>query len=86
MRTLISATAAAAAADCRRARPEQNEFGDATTADKAAAEALRDAYALANASWLAQYDGNLGFFILLHWTAETNSCRAEISPARHGKT
>ena len=48
--------------------PEQNEFGDATTADKAAAEALRDAYALANAAWLAQYDGNLGFFILLHWT------------------
>ena len=35
--------------------PEQNVF---TGADKATAEAARDAYALANAAWLAQYDAN----------------------------
>ena len=34
--------------------PETNTFGDDTTADKAAAAALRDAYATANADWLAQ--------------------------------
>ena len=35
--------------------PEENEFaGD----DRAAAEAARDAYAMANPAWLAQYDAN----------------------------
>ena len=47
--------------------PAQNTFGDDTTADRAAAEALRDAYAAANADWLAQYDANLSFWIRLVW-------------------
>ena len=39
--------------------PIQNTFGDASTANRAAAETLRNTYATANAEWLAQYDGNL---------------------------
>ena len=50
--------------------PVQNTFGDAATADRAAAEALRDAYAGANAAWLALYDGNRAFLILLQWTGD----------------
>ena len=49
--------------------PATNTFGDDTTADKAAAAVLRDAYAAANAAWLAQYaDRNL--LILLRWTGD----------------
>ena len=47
--------------------PATNTFGDGTTADRAAAEALRDAYAGANAAWLAQYDADRTFLILLRW-------------------
>ena len=36
--------------------PAQNTFGDAATANRAAAETLRDTYATANAAWLAQYN------------------------------
>ena len=38
------------------------------TADRAAAQGLRDAYAGANAAWLAEYNANRGFFISLQWT------------------
>ena len=48
--------------------PATNTFGDDTTADRAAAEVLRDAYAGANAAWLAQYDADRTFLILLRWT------------------
>ena len=47
--------------------PEQNIFGDTSTADRAAAEALRDTYTTANASWLASYNANLNFLIQLVW-------------------
>lgn len=47
--------------------PEQNTFGDATTTDRAAAEALRDTYQGNNAAWLAQYNGNRSFWIRLAW-------------------
>ena len=48
--------------------PEQNVFGVSTTADKAAASALLTTYAAANAAWLAEYDGNRSFYVLLRWT------------------
>ena len=48
--------------------PQTNTFGDATTADRATAEGLRDAYAGANAAWLAQYDADRNRLILLQWT------------------
>ena len=47
--------------------PAQNTFGDNATNDRAAAEALRDAYAAANAVWLNSYDANLSFWIRLQW-------------------
>ena len=47
--------------------PAQNTFGDATTANRAAAETLRDTYATANATWLAQYNDDLGLWIRLVW-------------------
>ena len=47
--------------------PAVNTFGDATTANGPAAEALRDVYAAANAGWLAQYNDRLDFLILLRW-------------------
>ena len=47
--------------------PLSNTFGVAATANRAAAEALRDAYATANATWLAEYSGNLSFWIRLVW-------------------
>ena len=47
--------------------PAQNTFGDAATVDRAAAEGLRAAYAGGNAGWLAQYNGNQTFLILLKW-------------------
>ena len=50
--------------------PQTNTFGDGTTANRAAAEALRDAYAAANADWLAQYNRNRSFLILLRWTGD----------------
>ena len=49
--------------------PEQHDFGTDTTTDRAAAETLRDMYAGANADWLAEYNGNLNFFIRLIWSA-----------------
>ena len=51
--------------------PAQNTFGDATTANRAAAEALRDAYANAQAAWLALYNENRSFWIRLVWAAGT---------------
>ena len=47
--------------------PAPNTFGDSTTADRAAAETLRDAQATADAAWLALYNGNLSFWIRLVW-------------------
>ena len=47
--------------------PATNTFGIATTADRAAAEVIRDAYAAANADWLAEYNGKLSFWIRLVW-------------------
>ena len=48
-----------------RLGPEENEFAGATSD---AAEAARDAYALANPDWLAQYDANPDNMIELNWT------------------
>ena len=48
--------------------PQTNTFGTAATANRAAAVALRNAYANANAAWLALYDANRGFFIQLEWS------------------
>ena len=61
--------------------PAQNQFGNATTdstdanytADKAAAEALRDAYAAANAAWLALYNGDRSFILRLVWTGNAQA-------------
>ena len=47
--------------------PEQNTFGDTTTANRAAAETLRDDYATANPDWLALYDADRSFLIRLVW-------------------
>ena len=47
--------------------PAQNTFGDATTADRAAAEALRATYQGNNAAWLALYNDNRSFWIRLVW-------------------
>ena len=47
--------------------PAQNTFGDLTTANRAAAEALRDTYAMANAVWLAVYNDERSNFIQLIW-------------------
>ena len=47
--------------------PEQNTFGTTATANRAAAEVLRNTYAGANAAWLAQYNGNREFLIHLVW-------------------
>ena len=44
--------------------PPTNSFNGAT---RAAAEAVRDAYAVANADWLAQYDAEATFTIILTW-------------------
>ena len=44
--------------------PPTNSFNGA---DRAAAEAVRDAYALANADWLVQYDAEATFTIILTW-------------------
>ena len=44
--------------------PAQHTFVAAT---KAAAVTARDAYATANADWLAQYDANPGFVVRLQW-------------------
>ena len=47
--------------------PEQNTFGDETTAERAAAEALRNAYTTANAAWLGEYNEDRQNLILLVW-------------------
>ena len=52
--------------------PAQNTFGTATTANRAAAEALRDTYANANTAWLAEYDGDRSFYIQLVWTGNAS--------------
>ena len=46
--------------------PAVNTF---TAATKAAAETARDAYAVANAAWLAQYDDEPTFTITINWPA-----------------
>ena len=48
--------------------PETNTFNAAT---KTAAAAARDTYASANAAWLAQYDAEPTFTIILSWPATT---------------
>ena len=48
--------------------PPQNTF---TGTDRAAAQAARDTYATANASWLAAYDANFTRFILLSFAGTT---------------
>ena len=61
--------------------PAQNTFGSATTvttapgyaADQAAAETLRDAYATANAAWLALYTGDRSSYIRLIWTGNATA-------------
>ena len=53
--------------------PLQNTFGLTTTATKAAAETLRDTYALANAAWLALYTGDRSFLIHLIWTGNAQA-------------
>lgn len=51
--------------------PPTNSFNAAT---EAAAEAARDAYAAANAGWLAQYDAEPTYTIILSWpVAPTNT-------------
>ena len=50
-----------------RLGPEQNTFGDSTTNNKSAAVTLRNTYQAANADWLAQYNADLDFLILLQW-------------------
>ena len=47
--------------------PEQNVFGTSTTTNRAAARALLDTYATANATWLASYNGDLNFLVQLKW-------------------
>ena len=47
--------------------PAQNTFGDSTTANRAAAETLRNTYAGANADWLSEYSDNLSLWIRLVW-------------------
>ena len=61
--------------------PAQNTFGSATavttapgyTADQAAAETLRDAYATANAAWLALYTGDRSSYVRLIWTGNATA-------------
>ena len=54
------------AAACWAWGPLPNTFGDSSTADRAAAEALRDTQA-GDADWLALYNDNLSFWIRLVW-------------------
>ena len=48
--------------------PEQNTFGISSTANRAAAEALRDTYTTANATWIADYNTDRNNWIKLEWT------------------
>ena len=48
--------------------PPQNQF---TGANRAAAQSARDTYATANADWLAQYDAEPTFTIILTWGTTT---------------
>ena len=50
--------------------PAQNTFGDSSTTDRAAAEALRNTYQAANPAWLAQYNKDTDIIILLEWTGD----------------
>ena len=52
--------------------PADNTFGVSTTANRAAAETLRNTYALANAAWLAEYTADRSFFIQLVWTGNAS--------------
>ena len=47
--------------------PAQNTFGDASTASRAAAEALRNTYQGAHAPWLTEYNDDLSLWIRLVW-------------------
>ena len=59
--------------------PETNTFGDSSTADRAAAEALRDAYAGANAAWLALYNANRAFLVLIQWNGGESLQRRNVA-------
>ena len=48
--------------------PKDNTFGTTSTANRAAAETLRNTYATANAAWLTEYNGDRSFWIQLVWT------------------
>ena len=59
--------------------PAQNSFGTATTADRAAAKVLLDAYATANADWLTLYNNNSSFWIRLKWDDGTVEQRRNVA-------
>ena len=48
--------------------PSENTFGTSSTANRAAAETLRNTYATANTAWLTEYNGDRSFWIQLVWT------------------
>ena len=62
--------------------PEQNSFGDTSTASKSAAETLRDTYGTANASWLTEYNNDRSFLIRLIWSGNATEVSATGPPNR----
>ena len=60
--------------------PEQNVFGDDTTANRAAARAILDAYTAdaANSAWLSSYNANRDFLVQLMWADGTVILRRNI--------
>ena len=59
--------------------PIQNTFGDNSTADRTAAETLRNTYATNNVAWLALYNNNRSFWIRLQWTNGTIEQRRNVA-------
>ena len=59
--------------------PQTNTFGTGTTANRAAAETLRNTYASANAAWLTQYNENRSFWIRLQWDDGTVEQRRNVA-------
>ena len=59
--------------------PAQNTFGDTSTADRAAAETLRDTYATNNAAWLTDYNDDLNYLIRLIWSDGTVEQRRNVA-------
>ena len=53
--------------------PIQNTFGTSATANKAAAETLRNTYAASNATWLADYNNDRSFIIRLVWSGNAQA-------------